>query len=119
MRGYGNVLIMEEGEVSLMVYPKEKLGNVLEIQRAALDARESRKGHRCLKDNLHVYVFPKAGFVSGELFYSNRYVQSSCHLMVMLGIASAPISRRKTRDLACSWITVHMADLLGCSKGWG
>lgn len=31
---------MEEGEVSLMVYPKEKLGNVLEIQRAALDQGE-------------------------------------------------------------------------------
>ena len=40
MRGYGNVLIMEEGEVSLVVYPKEKLGNVLEIQRAALDQGE-------------------------------------------------------------------------------
>lgn len=56
---------------------------------------------------------------SDQNYSSSRYVQSSCHLVVMFGISSALTSRWKTRDLIRSWNKVHLAELQGCSKGWG
>lgn len=42
----------------------------------------------------YFHIFPKAScVVPDQKVYSSKYVQSSCHLVATLGIASAPISR--------------------------
>lgn len=86
-----------------MVYPREKLGNGLEIQQKALNhwipdpgnprgGTYIRKGSRCPEDTLHLlpHFFPKNLAVWFPIRTSFSYFQSSCHLVVMLGIASAP-----------------------------